>query len=180
MNTNNRVDQIVAEFDSHELAEHAILMLGKGGLDVHDMTIVGRDYHTEEQPVGYINTGDRMLAWGKFGAFWGSIWGILFGSAILFIPGVGSVLIAGWIVTTLASALEGAALGGGIGAISAALTTIGVPKDSVVAYETAIKAGKFLIIVRGTSEEVELAHNILTPLGANSLEVSEHRVLVPA
>ena len=45
------------------------------------LSIVGRDYHTDEHVVGYYNTGDRMKVWGKAGAFWGGLWGFLFGSA---------------------------------------------------------------------------------------------------
>ena len=177
MNTNGRIDQVVAEFDLHDSAERAIQQLTNARFDVHNLTIIGRDYHTEEHPVGYINTGDRMLAWGKFGAFWGSIWGILFGSAIFFVPGVGSVLLAGWLVATVAGAVEGAAVGGGLAAITAALTSIGIPKNSVMAYEDAIRAGKFLVIVRGSADEVQRAKSILQPLGANNLEITEQRQL---
>jgi uncharacterized membrane protein len=177
MNLNGRVDQIVAEFDLHDSAERAIQQLANASFNVKDMTIVGRDYHTEEHPVGYINTGDRMVAWGKFGAFWGSIWGILFGSAIFFVPGVGSILLAGWLVTTVVGAVEGAAVGGGLAAITAALTSIGIPKDSVIAYESAIKAGKFLVIFRGSSDDVQKAKLILQPLGANGLDITEQRTL---
>ena len=53
------------------------------------LSIVGRDYATEEGVVGYYNAGDRMKAWGKTGAFWGGLWGMLFGSALFVIPGIG-------------------------------------------------------------------------------------------
>ena len=42
---------------------------------------IGRDYHTDENVIGYYNAGDRMKYWGKLGAFWGGFWGLLFGSA---------------------------------------------------------------------------------------------------
>jgi len=178
MDTNNRIDQVVGEFDVHEPAERAVLQLTRTHIDVNNITIVGRDYHTEERPIGFVNTGDRMLSWGKFGAFWGTIWGILFGSAVIFIPGVGSILFAGWLVTTLVAAVEGAVIGGGLAALGGALTTVGIPKDSVIRYQKAIEAGKFLVIVRGNSEEIAEAKTILTAAGAHGLEVSEHRVLV--
>ena len=38
---------------------------------MNQLSIVGRDYHTEEHVVGYYNAGDRMKYWGKLGAFWG-------------------------------------------------------------------------------------------------------------
>jgi len=49
------------------------------------LSVVGKDYHTEENVIGYYNTGDRMATWGKSGLFWGWIWGLLFGSAFFII-----------------------------------------------------------------------------------------------
>ena len=43
---------------------------------------------------------------------------------------------------------------GGLGAIGAGLCSIGIPKDSVVKYETAIKSDKFLVLAHGTADEV--------------------------
>ena len=103
------------------------------------MSIVGKDYHTDEQVVGYYNTGDRMKYWGKMGAFWGGIWGWLFGAAFFMIPGLGPILVAGPLVAWIVGALEGAVLVGGLSALGAGLYSIGIPKDSVVKYETALK-----------------------------------------
>lgn len=139
--------------------------------------MLGRDYQTEEQPLGYVNTGDRMLTWGKFGAFWGSIWGILFGSAVIVVPGVGALLFAGWFVTAVLGALEGAVVGGGIAALGAAFASIGIPDDTVLAYQTSITAGNFLVIVRGTSDEIGRATEILDSLTPKTLSVSDYRVL---
>ena len=62
---------IVAIYDSHTQAEEAVKELQRSGVDMKKLSIVGKDYHTEEQVVGYYNTGDRMKYWGKLGAFWG-------------------------------------------------------------------------------------------------------------
>ena len=177
MNVNNCNDQLVAEFNMHESAEKAVRTLGADKFDVKNITIIGLDYHTEEHPTGYVNTGDRIVTWGKYGAFWGSMWGILFGSAIIFIPGIGNLIFAGWLASTLVGAAEGAIVGAGIGALGAALSSMGIPKDSILKYEAAIKAGKFLVIVRGTTEEVGHAKTLLEPLGANSLEIGKNREL---
>lgn len=61
----------VAVYDSHSEAENAIRTLAKSGFDMRKLSIVGKDYATEEGVVGYYNTGDRIKAWGKTGAFWG-------------------------------------------------------------------------------------------------------------
>ncbi len=180
MSVTDNTNQIVAEFESHESATEAIDLLGKAGIQMANLSIVGRDYHTEQQPIGYVNAGDRMLSWGKFGAFWGSIWGILFGSAVIFVPGVGALVFAGWIVTAVAGAVEGAVIGGGLAALGAALASIGIPKDSIIAYETAIQAGNFLVMVRGTADEIRNASAVLEPLRPVSLTPSQHRVLAHA
>lgn len=80
----------VAVFDSHLHAEEAVGELQKSGFDMKKLSIVGKDYHTEEHVVGYYNTGDRMKYWGKQGAFWGGFWGLLFGAAFFAIPGMSS------------------------------------------------------------------------------------------
>jgi uncharacterized membrane protein len=81
--------------------------LQKAGFDMKQLSIVGRDYHTEEHVVGYCNAGDRMKYRGKLGALWGGIWGVLFGSAFFWIPGVGPLLVAGPLVSASWAAWKG-------------------------------------------------------------------------
>lgn len=164
---------IVATYDSHAQAEDAIKRLQREGIDMKKLSIVGLDYHTDEHVVGYYNAGDRMKYWGKLGAFWGGIWGLLFGSAFFWIPGVGPLLVAGPFAATILGTLEGAAVGAGISALGAALASIGIPKDSVLNYETALRAGKFLVLVHGTPEEMELAKQTVD--ATDSTAVDQHQ-----
>ena len=55
----------VAVYDTHSQAEEAVKELQSSGIDMKKLSIVGKDYHTEEQAVGYYNTGDRMKCWGS-------------------------------------------------------------------------------------------------------------------
>ena len=151
----------VGLFDSHTHAEAAVKELQRSGLDIRKLSIVGKDYHTDEHVVGYYNAGDRMKYWGKQGAFWGGLWGLLFGSAFFFIPGIGPLVVAGPLVSWIIGALEGAAVVGGLSALGAGLYSIGIPKDSILKYETALKSGKFVLIFHGSTEEVEKARQIL-------------------
>jgi uncharacterized membrane protein len=153
--------KMVAMYDSHEKAEKAISTLKKGGFKMENLSIVGKDYHTEENVVGYYNLGDRMKLWGSNGAFWGGIWGLLFGSAFFIIPGLGPLVVAGPIVAAMVGALEGAVTLGGLSALGAALFSIGIPKDSILEYETDIKAGKFMLLAHGSEHEIEQAKEIL-------------------
>jgi uncharacterized membrane protein len=152
---------VVAIYETHAGAEEAIKELQRAGIDLHTLSIVGKDTHADEHVVGYYNTGDRMKYWGKTGAFWGGFWGLLFGSAFFAIPGIGPVLVAGPVVAWIVGALEGAAVVGGLSAIGAGLYSMGIPKDSVLQYETAVKTDKFLLMVHGTAREVETARSIL-------------------
>jgi hypothetical protein len=148
---------VVAIYNSHHEAEEAIREMQKAGFDMQRLSIVGKDYYTQEEVVGYYTTGDRMKAWGKSGAFWGGIWGLLFGSAFFVIPGIGPILAAGPLVSWIVGALEGAAVVGGFSALGAGLFSMGVPKDSVIEYETQIKAGKFVVLAHGSLADVDKA-----------------------
>ena len=154
-------NSIIAIYPAHAEAEAAVKELQKSGFDMKKLSIVGRDYHTDEQVVGYYNTGDRMKAWGKVGAFWGGMWGILFGTAFFWVPGLGPLVMAGPLVAWIVGALEGAVVVGGLGVLGAAFSSLGIPKDSILRYETAIKSGSFVLIAHGSSDETTRAKEIL-------------------
>jgi hypothetical protein len=150
---------------NHEEAETAVKELQRSGFDMKKLSIVGKDYHTEENVIGYYNAGDRMSFWGKQGAFWGGMWGILIGSAFFMVPGIGPLLIAGPLVAVIVGGLQGAVMIGGVSVIGAALFSIGIPKDSILSYETAIKSERFIIVLHGTAEELANAKDILATMG---------------
>lgn len=160
-------ESVVALFDQHTQAEEAVKYLKDAQFDIRELSIIGKDYHTDEHVAGYYTTGDRMKYWGKNGAFWGGVWGLLFGSAFFVIPGVGTLLAAGPVVAMIVGAIEGAAVVGGVSVLGAGLFSLGIPKNSVLEYETALKAGKFMLIVHGTADEVARAKGILATAGAS-------------
>ena len=164
---------VVGVYRTHSDVDAAVRALERTGFDMKRLSVVGRGYHSDQQPVGYYNAGDRMLHWGKFGAFWGGIWGLLFGSAFFWIPGVGPLLLGGPLVAALVGALEGAVVVGGLSALGAALYSIGIPKDSVIEYETAVNADKYLLIVHGPTAIVDEAQEVLE--GTNPEKVGVHK-----
>ena len=175
-NDTNYTDHTVAVYATHDQAEKAIKLLNGAGYDMKQLSIVGQNYSTQEQPVGFVNTGDRMVSWGKLGAFWGSIWGLFFGSAMLFIPGMGTLMFAGWLV----GALEGAVLGGGLAMLGAAFVGLGIPKDSVVEYERALKAGNFLVLAHGDVAEVRKAMELLATTNPTKVDTYTSKLAVGA
>ena len=154
-------NSVVGIYANHTEAENVIRELQKSGYNIKKLSIVGKDYHTEEHVVGYYNAGDRMKYWGKLGAFWGGLWGLLFGAAFFWIPAIGPTVVAGPLVSWIVGALEGATVVGGLSVLGAGLYSIGIPKDSIVKYEGAIKSDKYLVIAHGTPEEVTKAKSII-------------------
>ena len=163
---------VVAIYESHPQAEEALKELQRSGFDMKKLSIVGKAYHTEEQVVGYYNAGDRMKRC-ACPAPSGALSGASCSEIALFaIPGIGPVVVAGPLVAWIISALEGAVAVGGLSAIGAGLYSIGVPKNSIVQYESAIKSDKFLLLAHGTAEEVETAKGIMRT--AQPVEVAVH------
>ena len=147
-------DSVVAVFTDHNGAETAVKKLAAAGFAMKNLSVIGKGYHTDEKVVGFYNIGDRVKFWGSRGAYWGGLWGLFFGGMFLVIPVVGHVVVLGYLAATLISGIESAIVVGGLSALGAALYSIGIPKDSVIEYEAAVKADDFLVIAHGSAEEV--------------------------
>lgn len=154
-------DSLICVSNSHSEADAAIRSLNSSGFDVKKLSLIGKGYHSEEHPIGFYTAADKMRAWGGVGAFWGGIWGLILAPAAFVLPGVGILAMGGPVVAALFAALEGAVLFGGASAIGAALTTIGIPKNLIVKYESALKAEKYVLILHGDSTEVAKARSVL-------------------
>jgi hypothetical protein len=98
---------------------------------------------------------------------------LLLGAGFFAIPGIGPVLVAGPFLAVIVSGLEGAVTVGGLSVIGAALYGIGIPKDSVLRYEVALKSDQYLVIVQGTSEEIDKARKALQSTNASEVQVHE-------
>ncbi|WP_394760782.1 DUF1269 domain-containing protein [Phenylobacterium sp.] len=163
----------VAVFDSHAQAERAIKALGETTFPFKQLTIVGKGYHTDEKVIGFYNIGDRIKLWGKNGAFWGGLWGLFAGGLFMTIPLFGPVVVLGHLTAMLFGAVEGAVLVGGVSALTGALVSIGIPKDSIVRYEEAVKADHFLVMAHGSPEQINQAKAILKAASPTELNVHE-------
>lgn len=166
----NNPNIAVAVYELHTQAEAAVKQLQRAGFNMKKVSIIGRDFHSEEHVVGFLNAGDRAMIFGKYGAFWGGLMGMLFGSAMMFVPVLGHVIILGPLATMLFGGLEGAVLVGGVSALAGTLMAIGIPKDSVLRYETALKASKFMLVVHGDAQEITRARELLDASGLSSFD----------
>jgi len=92
-------------------------------------------------------TDDRVEgaeAGAGIGAGIGSAVGLLAGLGLIAIPGVGPVVAAGWLVSTLTGTAAGAATGGIIGALSQA----GVSDEDAHVYAEGVRRGGTLVVAR--------------------------------
>jgi len=167
------VGSVIAVYADHRAAEAAVKMLAAAGLEMKNLSVVGKGYHSEEKVVGFYNMGDRVKFWGSRGAFWGGFWGLFLGGLFMTIPIVGHVVVLGYLAAVVAAGLENAVVVGGLSALGAALYSLGIPKDSVLAYETALKADDFLVLARGSADEVARAKSILAETNPARLDVHE-------
>ena len=167
----------IATFNSHAAAETAIRELGLAGFDITRLSVVGKGYHTDEHVTGFYNQGDRIRFWGTRGAFWGGVWSLFFGGMFVTVPLIGPVVVTGYLAAMAIAALEGAAVIGGISAISAALYGVGIPANSVLRYETVIKTDGYLVMAHDTPERIAIARKVLADAGAEHIDV--HEVLKP-
>ena len=165
------VDTVVAIFADHQAAEAAVKKLSTAGFEMNKLSIVGKGYHTDEKVVGFYNVGDRVKFWGKRGAFWGGLWGLFFGGLFMTVPVVGHVIVLGYLAAVALSAVESAVMVGGLSALGAALYSIGIPKDSVIQYEAALKADSFLVMAHGTAAEMARAKAILGTVNSSRIDV---------
>ena len=173
-------EAIVTTFSDHTQAEAAVRKLAQGGLDIKHFSIIGKGYHKDEQIIGFYNAGDRMLSWGGTGAFWGGLWGIFFGGVMLAVPVVGPIIVLGHLAAMVFGALEGAVVFGGLGALGGALSSLGIPKDSIIQYEETLKSDGFLIVAHGPVEEMARAKSILAAMMPARLDVHEDTSETPA
>jgi hypothetical protein len=165
-------DTVIAVFADHPAAETAVKKLTAAGFEMKNLSVVGKGYHTDEKVVGFYNTGDRIKFWGIHGAFWGGFWGLFLGGMFMTVPVVGPVVVLGYVATIVIAGIENAVMVGGISALAAALYSIGVPKDSVIQYETALKTDSFLVMAHGPAAEIARAKTILGT--ANPTRVDLH------
>lgn len=161
---------VVAIYPSHTAAEQAVKELLRASFDLKKLSIVGREDHSEEQVVGFYNGGDRMRVWGRAGAFWSGMWGLLSGAAFFWIPGLGPLFVAGPLVDSIIGVLEGTTVVGGLTVLGAGLSGLGIPKESVLRYEIQLRADKFLLIVHGSKEDTHHARQSMEQTHPESLD----------
>ncbi len=164
---------LLAVYSDHSAAEEAVKLLQKNGMKMDQLSIVGQDFKTIEQPIGFLTTGSVACDGARVGAWTGGFFGILAGAAFLIVPGIGPLVIAGPLAATLLGGVEGAIAGSAVGALAGSLVSLGFSKNQAIRYESQIKAGKFLVTLHGDTEQIEKAKKLVGANKAESVDIAE-------
>jgi hypothetical protein len=159
---------ITAFFDDYDDAVEAVSRLRQAGITDADISLVsGSEKH---RSATRSNADDDTASdAGKGAAIGGAIGGgagLLAGLGMLAIPGLGPIVAAGWLASTLAGLAAGAATGGLVGG----LVDAGVPEDHAHAYAEGIRRGGTMASARVEDPLAQRALDILDNEGTVNME----------
>jgi hypothetical protein len=157
---------VIGVFENTDAAEAAVRRLIDAGFPAERISIVSRDMVTETRINGFVTTGDIAGPAAASGAWVGGLFGLLAGSAVLFIPGAGPLVVLGPLAAAAIGAAYGALVGGGMGAVLGSF----VAEEHIPKYERLVRAGRNLVVVHGAAEDVERARRILDETGSTDVQ----------
>ena len=157
---------VIAVFPDLDAVQQAVERLLEAGFPPDHISIIGKDLQSETRINGFVTTGDIAGPAAATGAWVGGLFGLLGGTALLFIPGAGPLLVLGPLAGAAVGAAEGALFGGAVGA------TLGhfVAKEHLPKYERTIAAGSYLVVAHGPADDVTRARQLLTDVGAADVQ----------
>lgn len=144
---------VVAVYESFDQARESVQALEKSDFPSDQVSLVTHSVSDEVLQEDVLQYGDETEKDAAKGAGVGGLLGLLLGTPLLMIPGVGPVLIAG----PLAAGLTGAIVGGFLGAMAG----WGVHEDGVQQYEQQVKQGKLLVVANGDPKQTAEAQRVL-------------------
>ena len=149
---------VVAIYRSHSDAEAAVRRLSEGGLPITQISIIGRNFETQEDVQGFYRPADAALDGAGQGAWFGGLFGLMMGAMGFFVmPMMGAFMVMGPLSGMIAGAIGGA----GVGALINGLVASGVPREQALKYQERLQAGEFLVVVHGSADAAARAHEIL-------------------
>lgn len=154
---------VVAVYDSWQPAREAVRALEADAYPEEQISLVTHSVTAEVPREDALQYGDETENTAAKGAGIGGLVGALLGAPLLTIPGIGPLLIAG----PLATSITGAIVGGFLGAMGG----WGIHEDHVRQYEELVRDGKILVVAHGDPEEIATAKRILDETPAEEVHV---------
>ena len=125
--------------------------------------------------IAYTDERERIKVWGKYGALWGAVGGLLAGATgLLLIPGVGALLVVGPLLDIIAGATIGTGVMAGavvVTRLTIALRRVGMPEDKLEALHQAIMDGKTVLILHCGADDPVMWQQRIKWYGAELVQV---------
>ncbi len=159
---------LIAVLPDRIQAEAAYTALEKAGIDQSQLTIVGRGYQSADE-FGFIDPDAKARQQAKSMALWlvpfgfgaGFAFNVLTEVNLLPIGSLGNHLLGG-VFGALGGAMGSFFVGGGLGATSGS--------GDALPYRNRLKAGKYLVVVKGSEGDKNLATPILRQFEPENLQ----------
>jgi uncharacterized membrane protein len=140
-------------YDDYGKAQEAVRALESLGFTNDEVSLASRVRDNGE----VVDDASGAATGASVGAVAGAGTGLLTAMGVMAIPGLGPLVAAGVLATTLAGAATGAAAGGILGA----LTDYGVSEEDAHVYSEGIRRGGTLVTVRAADDRAQMAREVL-------------------
>jgi hypothetical protein len=162
----SNANAMLTVFDTPIEAIAAIRHVQDSGYAMSGISAAWRDTASLSDVTGFYKDKHGMKYWGDLDALLNEVFQSLSGWALFSIPGIGRVLIIGPLANWIALALANAAIFGEMSAIGMGLYSVGISRGSIQICEEALKNGKCLLLLNGSSQEVKKAKQVIDECAA--------------
>jgi len=160
-------------YDSYDDAERAVSELRRIGVSDDDVSLIAGNengVHSHRVRDGQPDTAGEDVAdvagkGAELGALAGGLGGVVLGTSIIAIPGLGPAVAFGWLVSAAVGAaggaLGGAVIGGAAGGLAGVLAHAGVHEEDAHIYTEGVRRGGTLVSARVPDDLARAAEAIL-------------------
>ncbi len=152
----------VAAFTEIAEAEETASKLIEGGVSAEKISVLAKDMQCEKQVHGFVTSCDVAKKAATGSAWLGGLFGVLAGAAFIWVPGAGPLVVAGSLTSALLGGAEGAVAAAATGGVLSWLSALGIEKKHILKFEDHLKAGRYLVVVTGSVEDLEKADSLLS------------------
>ncbi|MEL7086732.1 MAG: ChaB family protein [Cyanobacteria bacterium J06597_1] len=179
MSSEYRAERTVsAVFQEQSQVEQLTKRLLDRGVPSDHISVMGQNFQTETRISGFITKRDVILGGLRSGAIFGSFFGTLFsllsGVGVLFVPFVGPVVAAGPIGAALLGAASGALAGSAGAGLVSVFTALGMPEEKAAVYQTRLKAGEFVVMAEVPADKTGEFQLMLEGLGGEEVHINNN------
>lgn len=163
------MDYLVAVISNRIQAEEAYTALEKAGIPTNQISLLGKGYKTADE-FGFIDPAQQARKRATMMAYWLVPFGFIGGYTFDLITGVNAFdwagqpfnHILGGIAGAIAGGMGSVFVGGGVG--------LSVGSGDALPYRNRLDAGKYIIVVQGSTSLKNKATEILRPLNPENLQ----------